>query len=125
MEQDRKDYIVRAIHDLAEVSTHDKYDVAYLLNGNITQYHIPPILSDLEYEEIISEFEKNDEIFESIVEGNADLNQLHEDAVDNVESFLCGGTSRTSMDGIIRWINSSDCPERELLKLKKIIDKTL
>jgi hypothetical protein len=125
MDEERKNYIVRAIYDLADVSKHDKYDVAYLLNGNITQYHIPPILSDEEYEEIISDFEKNDEVFESIINQTADLDQLHKESVDKVEAFLFGGSSETSMDGIIQWINSPDCPTRELVRLREAINKTL
>ena len=133
MDEDRESYILRAIYDTVEATriVEDFEDLAEDLEEEVDKYsianrfYIAGLIKAIEYNHLCERFKKDDELWESIVNKTADLDQLHRERLDQIEAFLFGGTSSEAIDGIIQWINSPDCSKRELVRLKEAIDKTL
>jgi len=124
MDEDRMSYVMSSIYDMVEACNLSNDLEEYVNRYKVAEiFYKSGLLKDDEYDSICAYFKEDDEVFESILNKTADLDKMYQDRLDQIESFLFGGTSEEAISGIIQWIESPDCDKGDLIRLKEAIGK--
>jgi hypothetical protein len=109
MDEDRKSYLLHSIWNMSSATDVLEDQELFLTYSNIAEiFYKAGLISDEEYDELVRDFDENEEYLVKRMRGEVDLVNEREEWVENVVGTLCGCSSSVATDAIIEYCKRPD-----------------